>query len=217
MKQGLLTVNPAAQVPILKNTGGSTRREFTVAEIKRLHAKADSEWKGLILLGLYTGQRLGDLACLTWRNIDTERNELALTTQKTGRRIVLPLVKPVGDYIAGLDSSDNPDAPLFPAKAKSYRAGGLSGQFHGLLVDAGMAKPRTHLKSKNGRNSKRSKSEISFHSLRHSAVTFLKASGVSDALTREIIGHESAAVSRAYTHLNSTDVAEALKKLPNIT
>jgi integrase len=217
MKQGLLTVNPAGQVPVLKNTGASARREFTIAEIKRLREKGDSEWKGMILFGLYTGQRLGDLACLTWRNVDIERNEIALSTQKTGRRIVLPMVKPLHEYIATLDSSDDPDAFLFPTKAAAYKAGSLSGQFYNLLVDAGMAKARTHVKAKDGRKAKREKSQISFHSLRHSAVTFLKAAGVSDALAREIIGHESAAVSRAYTHLNSADVAKALNKLPDIT
>jgi integrase len=41
-------------------------------------------------------------------------------------------------------------------------------------------------------------SEISFHSLRHSAVTLLKAAGVSDFIAREIVGHDSAAVSRQY-------------------
>ena len=221
MKQGLLTTNPASQVSTLKNTGTSTRREFTIAEIKRLIAKAGkkSEWEGMILFGLYTGQRLGDLASLTWRNIDTARNEIAISTQKTGRRIVLPLVKPLRDYITNLPSSDNPDAYLFPEKARAYAAGSLSGQFHDLLVDTGLVKARTHLKdeSKQGRSAKREKSQISFHSLRHSAVTFLKAAGVSDALAREIIGHESAAVSRGYTHLSSDDVAKALNKLPNIT
>lgn len=222
MKLGLLTTNPASQVSILKNTGASTRREFTIAEIKKLIKKAGekSEWEGMILFGLYTGQRLGDLAMLTWRNIDIERNEIALSTKKTGRRIVLPLVKPLRDYLANLPSSDNPDAYLFPEKARSYSAGStLSGQFHDLLVESGLAKARAHLKdeTKQGRSAKREKSQISFHSLRHSAVTFLKAAGVSDALAREIIGHESAAVSRGYTHLSSDDVANALNKLPDIT
>jgi len=52
LRQGLLTVNPASQVPVLKNTGASARREFTIAEITRLHQKADAEWKGMILLPL---------------------------------------------------------------------------------------------------------------------------------------------------------------------
>jgi hypothetical protein len=51
----------------------------------------------------------------------------------------------------------------------------------------------------------------------HPAVTMLKAAGVSDFMAREIIGHDSAAVSREYTHLTTDDKRAAMKRLPNIT
>jgi len=38
-----------------------------------------------------------------------------------------------------------------------------------------------------------------------SAVTMLKAAGLSDFMAREIVGHESTAVSRQYTHLTTDD------------
>ena len=38
-------------------------------------------------------------------------------------------------------------------------------------------------------------------------MTMLKASGLSDVFAREIVGHESAAVSRQYTHLTTDDLA----------
>jgi integrase len=219
LKQGLLTSNPAKQVPTISNLGGSTRRGFTIAEIKRLLDKAGekSEWRGMILFGLYSAQRLGDLATMTWRAIDLERGELALTTGKTGRRMILPLVKPLRDYLATVDVTDDPDAFIFPNKAKAYQAGSLSGQFHDLMVEAGLASERTHLKAKQGRNTKRVKSEISFHSLRHSAVTFLKAAGVSDALAREIAGHGSAAVSKIYTHIDAKTIGDAINKMTDVT
>ena len=46
---------------------------------------------------------------------------------------------------------------------------------------------------------------------------FLKAAGVTDALAREIIGHESAAISRAYTHLNTEDIRPSINKLPDVS
>jgi len=60
-------------------------------------------------------------------------------------------------------------------------------------------------------------SEISFHSLRHGAVTMLKAAGVSDFIAREIIGRESAAVSRQYSHLSTEHKRNAMRNLPDIT
>src|SRR6266478_5306595 len=42
------------------------RRPFTAAEIQSIMSVADPEWQSLIKFGLYTGQRLSDLAPLTW-------------------------------------------------------------------------------------------------------------------------------------------------------
>ena len=45
----------------------------------------------------------------------------------------------------------------------------------------------------------------------------LKASGLSDFVAREIVGHESAAVSRQYSHLSTDDLRSAMQRLPNVT
>jgi hypothetical protein len=42
-------------------------------------------------------------------------------------------------------------------------------------------------------------------------------SGVSDFMAREIVGHESAAVSRQYTHLTTDDKRAAMQRLPDVT
>ena len=115
---------------------------------------------------------------------------------------MLPLVQPLADYLAALPVSDDPNAYIFPNSAKHKRTASLSNQFREILVDAGLA---------------REASEISFHSLRHSAVTMLKAAGVSDFIAREIVGHESAAVSRQYTHLTTDDKRAAMQRLPDVT
>jgi integrase len=219
IRQGLLTMNPAVRVKIIKSTVESRRRPFTLAEIKRiLNASNDVEWRGLVLFGLYLGQRLGDLAKLTWRAVNFEVGEIAFTAHKTGRRIVLPLVQPLVDYLSALQASDNPNAYIFPNSAKHKRTASLSNQFREILVDAGLAEARDYrTATTKGRAHARESSEISFHSLRHSAVTMLKASGLSDVFAREIVGHESAAVSRHYTHLSTDDLRAAMQRLPDVT
>ncbi len=196
--------NPAKNVKVLGLRDKSARRAFTAAEIKRILQACgqDAEWRGLILFGLYLGQRLGDLAKLTWRAVNLESNEIAFTARKTGRRIVLPLVQPLADYLSKLPAGDDPNAFIFPRASNATRTGTLSNQFRELLVSAGLVAPRSHESTGKGRSQSRETSALSFHSLRHSAVTMLKAAGVSDVLTREIVGHESAAVSRQYTHLS---------------
>jgi integrase len=219
VRQGLLTINPGARVKLLKSRDKSARRAFTLSEIKRILKACgdDAEWRGLVLFGLYLGQRLGDLARLSWRAVNLEQGEIAFTTRKTGRRIVLPLVQPLGDYLASLPASDDANAFIFPNSAKHKRTASLSNQFREILVDAGLVEPRGHQAAKQGRAQARETSEISFHSLRHSAVTMLKASGLSDFIAREIVGHDSAAVSRQYTHLSTDDLRGAMQRLPDIT
>ena len=172
-----------------------------------------------MLFGLYVGQRLGDLAKLTWRAVDLDTGEIAFTTRKTRRRILLPLVQPLADYFASLPTSDNPNVFIFPRAASAKRTASLSNQFREILVEAGLVQPlpRGHKSIGKGRDQAREASEISFHSLRHSAVTMLQAAGVSGFIAREIVGHESAAVSRQYTHLTTDDKRAAMQRLPDVT
>ena len=176
VRHGMLTANPAEKVDALKSRGAGRRRNFTVAEIRRvLDACGDNaEWRGLVLFGLYTGQRLGDLARLTWRAVNLETREVAFVARKTGRRILLPLLPALADYLVTLPAGDNPDAPLFPRSAAANRTGTLSNRFREILVSAGLAEPRTHAATGKRRDSARESAELSFHSLRHSAVTFLE-------------------------------------------
>ena len=93
--------------------------------LKLILNSATDDWRGIILFGAYTGQRLGDLARLTWQNIDTTKNELRFVTAKTGRQMHIPLAKPLVAHIENMAAGDDPAAPLFPkafadvAKAKS--------------------------------------------------------------------------------------------------
>ena len=163
---------------------------------------------------------MGDIATLTWKNLDITQEEIRLTTGKTGRRQLLPLSAPLLDYVGKLPAKDVPDAPLFPnahaTVQRQGRAGNLSNQFHKILVAAGFAEKRSHHSTGKGRNTSREQNEISFHSLRHTATTLLKAAGVSDAITREFIGHDSPTVSKQYTHIPTDTLRQAANKLPNI-
>ena len=55
VRQGLLAVNPAVRVKLLKSSKESKRRAFTLSEIKRILRACDDdrEWRGLVLFGLW--------------------------------------------------------------------------------------------------------------------------------------------------------------------
>jgi integrase len=219
-RDGLTDVNEAERVTLLRIRKTVRRQDFSELQLKRILNKANDEWKGMILFGLYTGLRIGDIATLTWRNLDLQQNELSLTTTKTGRQQVLPLAKPLRNHIEKLPAGDDPEAPLFPeafaARRRSHGGGTLSNQFHRILVEAKLVESRPHVNTGKGRSAKRAPSVLSFHSLRHTATSMLKNAGVSDSVTRDIIGHESAAVSQNYTHIDQETKRQALDKMPDI-
>lgn len=225
-KHGLVTKNVASLVSKLKTSSESKRRAFTVPEIRKiLDTAGDSEWRGIILSAVYTSARLGDIARFTWGKIvlDSEKQEserkplISYFAHKPGRWMVVPLARPLADYFESLPSTDDPDAFVFPKAAAANKTGTLSNQFYSLMVEAGLAEPRTKKNTGKGRHASRAVGEISFHSFRHSAVTFLKAASVSGPVAEAIAGHESAAMSRVYTHLDTETLRGAVDKLPDVT
>jgi integrase len=134
-RDGLVDVNEAERVTTLKKRKDAfERRPFTLEELRRILEVANDEWKGLILFGLYTGQRLGDIAALTWNNLDLERQELRFTTGKTKRRQILPLAAPVLRYVESLPAGDQPDAPIFPRAAAIVQERGRASQLSKVLL-----------------------------------------------------------------------------------
>lgn len=219
VKQGIFDRNPARLVDNLDTSDRHERRAFTLVELKKLLAVCGDDWKTAVLFGIYTGLRLGDIQSLTWANLDLQTKELTIRTQKTGRVQILPLAKPLLARIEILPAGDDPKAPLCPA-FQSKPVNWLSNQFYELMANAGLVQSRgDHQKKegKAGRAARRQLSPVSFHSLRHTATSLLKNAGVSDVVARDIVGHESEAVSRNYTHIETETKRIALDKLPDVT
>lgn len=221
---GVIPRSEAKHVKRLKvRNEQSSRRAFTLPEMKTILAQCDDEWRSLVLFGFYTGQRLGDLAALTWQNLDLSQKELRLSSRKTGRAVVIPLAAPLLQHIEQLPAGDDPKQPVHPRAfelvLRHGRAGVLSNHFGDILAAAGLTEARTHKAEEGkgkGRATRRAVSEISFHSLRHTNVSLLKNAGVSDAVAQDLVGHESAEVSRLYTHIDDKAKREAVNKLPVI-
>lgn len=218
---GVIADDPCEKVKVVSMRGveARSRRPLTIAEIKTVVAVADEEWQSLIKFGLYTGQRLSDIAGLTWANLDLQAGELRLVQRKTGKRIILPMAGPLLDHVDSLPVGDDPAMPVH-AKAhamieRTGRAAGLSAQFADLLAMAGLRKKQAHRKTHGkGSGVGNSASGISFHSLRHSAVSFLKEAGIPESVVMEWVGHDSVEISRHYTRSGKDAMVRAAKAFP---
>lgn len=225
VRQDLIEKNVAKNVATLKQRGENKRRPFTLAEIQKVLKACDErggEWRGLVLTAVYTGQRLGDVARLTWQQVDLAKRRVSFVTEKTGRRLALSIAKPLCDFLESLPSVDDPKDFVFPhaAAAVEKRTGTMSTKFYDeILAPAGLVPVRSKHRAEDGkgRNAKRTQSELSFHSFRHTLTTWLKSAGASNALAQMIIGHDSEVVSRGYTHLSADDTMDSINKLPDVT
>jgi integrase len=221
-RDSLVADDPAEFVKTIRFRDDYERQPFTLDQLRAVLDVADPEWESMILCGLYTGQRLSDIALLTWANVDLARNELRLVTKKTGKRLIIPLAAPLARVFETLPSSDDPQAPLHP---RAYRivieqnkSGHLSNLFADLLAEAGLRKKTPHRATSNKGRAVRTnrKRNLSFHSLRHTSVTLLKEAGVPDAVIMALVGHDSVAMSHHYTHVGREALEKAANALPNI-
>ena len=218
MTDGFMDTNVARKVQNLK-VQANGRQPFTMEQVGLMLEVANQEWEGMILSGLYTGLRLGDIAKLTWANVNLSGQVLHLTVQKTGKPITIPLAAPLIDCLVKLPTEDDPMAPVFPKALAAYKRCGdkaitLSKQFRGIMEAAGIVEPRAWKSTGKGRHTQREFCAWSFHSLRHTFVTWAKEANVSQAVVQALVGYASEAVNKLYTHVGDEALRSAINKLP---
>jgi len=57
---------------------------------------------------------------------------------------------------------------------------------------------------------------LSFHCLRHTAVTIMKEAGIPAAVVMELIGHDSEQMSSVYTHVGAEAMQKAANSIPDL-
>jgi integrase len=142
-------------------------------------------------------------------------------TGKTGRRVLIPLAGPLKPHVESLSAPDYPEAPVHPRAyatlLRQGKAGGLSNRFADLLAQAGLREKQPHRKTHGiGRGVRSSSGGLSFHCLRHTAVSILKEAGVPAAVVMELIGHDSPEISTHYTHIGREALADAAARFPDV-
>jgi len=218
--EGQISGNPVALVKLPRaRKGDSSRRAFSLEELRDLHAKANPFWRWMVVLGFYTGFALGDLVTLRRLNVDHAQRTITIRRRKTGTRVCVPY----GERAAPLllpRPGQRPDDFFWPAQAARYErlgAGVFSLEFYQIMARCGLVPPRNGKRGAGiGRANKRRQTGLGFHCLRHTFVSFLKISGAVDSVAKELAGHESSAVSANYTHLPSATLADAVRRLPSI-
>jgi integrase len=219
VREGMLLASPAAALGRLPEHDSLERETFTIAEVGQLveaaggqkwqervyrrnrdpeqAASRSRDWQGLILVGFYTGARLGDCARLSWANVDLGSGVLSFMPAKTSRKkkkLQIPLHPRLKAYLLEIREV-SATGPLFPALHARSVAGktGLSGHFGAIAESAGVDRRtvREATKDKKGKVIQRSVQARTFHSLRHSLTSQLANLDVPEEIRRRITGHDS--------------------------
>ena len=219
LKQGRIGNNPAAAVGVPASAGES-RKPFEWHQVQAILQAAEGDWKTAVMLGVFTGARLGDCVSMEWRHVDFQKRVVRFRPSKTkanGRDIVIPLHPDLEAHLMALPMPDGENAgkhPLCPelAKVKISGRSGLSRKFKELLGAAGVENEQT----RQGEGKGRSLSAYSFHSLRHTFNTVLMNQGVSQELRMKLSGHASEAMNSRYSHAEIETLRAAVGKLPGV-
>ncbi|MEY2409074.1 MAG: hypothetical protein QOF48_1744 [Verrucomicrobiota bacterium] len=224
MRQSEITVNPVLSIKQFKvpQAERRARRAFTLVELQLMYGKApDDFWRYMILAGFYCGQRMGDLISLVRGSVDFGENLIRLTQGKTGKTVTVPMAAPLRQLLQGVLSKKkgNPGDFVWHKQATKYAAQGagpFSLEFYDdVLTPCGLVTKRaTKAKAKKGRDKKRDASAVSFHSLRHTFVTVLRATGGNQAVAKALAGHSSDSVNDLYTHLPVESMIHAIEQMP---
>jgi integrase len=211
-RQGLVTTNVAEAVE-LPEAESVERGTFSAGDVRLLVDAAEGEWKTIILLGYFTGARLGDCCNMRWDGVDLAAGTLAYTQQKTGKEVLLPLHTELAAHLDSIAVSDRNEQYLSPHMAGLKPGGrhGLSEGFKRIVRNAGL-----DLQTVQGYGT-RNISRRTFHALRHSFTSALANANVAPELRMKLTGHTSEATHRGYSHLELAVLRKAMSKLPGLT
>jgi len=219
VKHTVIIHNPTSPIKTLDETDSVHREAFTQDEVSSLIQSATSdEWRGMIILGAFTGLRLTDIAQIKAENIDIKKGLLRITPMKTSRKgtvVEIPLHQDVLTFFKSYELPAFDGVPVFPHLSTRRTGGrnGLSALFKAIMEKSGVD---SHLTRKTKDGAARDSSKRSFHSLRHTFTSWLANANVPEEIRMKMTGHTDTRTHQKYTHEDFSILKNAVDKLDGI-
>ena len=193
------------------NTQG--RRAFTSQELQTILEKATGELQTLLIIGAYSGLRLGDAVTLDWGSVDLANGTITLRPKKTAARtgkIVAVPVHPTLSAALSQTPADRRTGPVLPelADLNKRRPWVITHRLSRHFVACGIV--TTVDRDGAGKNRV---PVAGFHALRHTIVSQLASKGVPLEVIRGLVGHGGTAMTQAYVHQNAEAARRAVGTL----
>jgi integrase len=187
----LLNENVAQGVKLPRVPEGRTRY-LTPSELKATLDVAPEWMRAPVALAALTGMRRGELLGLRWLDVDMANRRLYLHETKNGSLRVLVLNDLALQVLASLPPGVPAD-PVFSGVDPQH----LTDCTRRIFASLGIQ-------------------DASFHSLRHTAASWLVMQGVDLYVVGQLLGHKTPQMTKRYAHLSPHYMAGAVKKLDGV-
>lgn len=192
--------NPTAKVKFPKPDNGRMRF-LTHAEANALLeslAKKSADVHDMTLLSLHCGLRFGEIASLTWQDVDIERGVLTIRDAKAGSRYAF-LTDQAAEMLKNRPQGE-PSDYVFQGRKGKYDRISLSffQTVEALGFNHGIDDPRLH---------------VCFHTCRHSHASWLIEEGTDLYTVQKLLGHKTNVMTQRYAHLSENKLRGAAQAL----
>jgi integrase len=188
---GQLLEHPMRAVKRLKVDSRRTRI-LTEAEQAALLKACPKKLARIVRLALITGARVGELLELRWENVSDA--ELMFLETKNGRPRRIPVSDAMRAVLAQCVKSASGYVFTNTRTHTAYTVNGIAHVFRRALVRAGITT-----------------GDVSLHTLRHTALSRMIASGIDDFTVMALSGHQSIRMLERYTHPTNARKLDALE------
>ena len=197
--EGLLPNNPAEHVTLPRVIKAEIHRPLGQYDLEVIFNHAGA-WRLYFEFLYRTGLRAGDVAMLTYGNIDKKRKVIVSLIRKSRRVHEVPL----SNILLNQIDNQNEDNPLFPS---------LYTQSERKLND-NLAKPRKFLQGILKANNRK---KATLHSFRTTFNNTLRDLGLSIDDRAVLLAHSSSETTKIYTHPNLELAFEYINKMPDFS
>jgi len=197
--EGLLPNNPAEHVTLPRIIKAEIHRPLGQYDLEVIFNHAGA-WRLYFEFLYRTGLRAGDVAMLTYGNIDKKRKVIVSLIRKSRRVHEVPL----SNILLNQIDNQNEDNPLFPS---------LYTQSERKLND-NLAKPRKFLQGILKANNRK---KATLHSFRTTFNNTLRDLGLSIDDRAVLLAHSSSETTKIYTHPNLELAFEYINKMPDFS
>lgn len=178
------------------------RKPFTPEELKAIldAARNDNFCRPLLVVGMCTAMRRGDVCLLKWPAVDMEHRFITVKTGKTRADVVIPMFPLLYDELSSIKRSDS--EYCFPEQAQMYLGNpyGINHRLQRLFrsagfVDADELPENSSIKHRDNVHAERHENGVlrpnirGFHALRATWVTLALTAGVPIELVKRVTGH----------------------------